>query len=368
MTEVKRDSMMVRVQKLIDKANSTSFEPERDALMKKADALMGKWQIEQFELEFAKDNLNSPRKPIMKKFEYPRTGDLDADAELYRIFYDLASLTGVLIGHFGLFQSKVVGYEEDIAYLEMLMSGIVLHFALQVNPTPQDNLTHEENIALLKNAGFKWQEIYRMLVQWNPDHPKLRLAAYENCKDPYGYYFTAPDGSQFLTQYPKKGVGSWMFNAYKKWCRMNGHTPVDSNPETFRRSFRNGYVMTLKYRIQEMKQLREESSSGKELVLDSMRDRLKEALYEFFPEQRPHPEGCECDPCHRRTCDDRSGCSRSVCAEMRKPVRNQYRTRTFHEKKLDLAAYSAGQKAARNADLTGGRRNMDSAKAGEIGG
>lgn len=375
-----RQKKMRQIQALIDKANSTDFDAERESLLAKADMMMASYAIEQFELEFHKAAKDRSRQPVMREVKYGHTGDSDADNLLSDIFYNLCGLANVLIGWYGWRSSKVVGYEEDIEYVEMLMTGISLHMALAVEPKPSPDLSLEENLAALKEAGQKWQRIYELLVRAHPNDPHFAKGRCPERHEPYHYascivveapgaHPTEPDVYHFLGTMPRN-IGVWFTGVYTRYCKENGRERHYSNPDVWRRNFQEGYALRVGKRIRQMKADRQSAGSGKELVLVSVTERLKESLYEFFPDLRPHPAECECDDCHVRKCRDRQ-CDRVQCVKNRRALLKASKAgaRTFQERKVDWAAQNAGAAAGDRADLTGGRRNMGTTGvSGELNG
>lgn len=328
----RREKIMKQVAALLAKADSTTFGAERDSLIAKADALMAAYSIEAFELEFARSK-SERRRPELREFNYGSTGSRQADDELVQVFRALCNLVGCKIGFWGWKYSKVVGYAEDLDYLEMLFTNIRLHLALQLEPKADPKLSIGENAAMLKEAGLTWERIHEHLF-------KIGL-------------ITEPDS---------RPVRIRIYNHYKKFIAQDGRKQVYANPDVWRRNFIVGYSNELQNRIFDMSSARKAAGSGKELVLASMADELLEALYEFFPNLRPHPPSCDCDICHR--CD-RKDCQRPNCVAARKPVRYSQRARTPRELKLDASAQAAGRGAARTMDL-GSARGAPAPKAKEI--
>lgn len=369
MSEAKdRNDILRKVQALVEKANATEFEEEKDAFLKKADTMMAVYAIEAYELEFAKSARDKSRQPITDEVDYGTTGDREADGEIHEIFWSLAGLCNVLIGYYGYRNSRVVGYAEDVEYLRLLMTNVQLNMAATIQPKPSKDLSPGENIAMLKEAGYKWQRIYEELIELNPESRDL-VRAFCPADHNHKMYrcIEAKNGTRYFVRDFKdvKGMGPWLIGSYKKWAAANGRETVGANPDTYRRSFRAGYIMAVRTRINEMKRARESAGTGKELVLSSMREELQEALYVAFPEKRPHPPGCDCDTHH--FCDNQR-CKRPNCVARRAPVKaSRYGYRTEPERKIDSAAMRAGEKAGSQVDLSGGRRNVPGSAPKELG-
>jgi len=350
-----REDNMRKIRALLDKAASTTFDAERDALLSKADEMMTKWVIESWELELAKP-ASTREKPILREYEYGQSTDRNLDDRLHEIFYDLAKHCRVKLGSLGWRRAKLVGYESDIDYLDLLFTNIRLHFQLNLIPHADPNLTYLENLAILKEAGFKWQRIYEMLVPVFPDHfSQAKVPEH----DPYPSDIVV--GTQRYRKLIFRPIGVRFTKEYTEFCKSEGRDRIYSNPETYRRNFMEGYVWRIRSRIRDMD---EATTAGQALVLRGREEDLLEELYKLFPNQRPkapHPADCECDVCHHMRCRD-AKCKRPFCVQMRKPVR--YRAPA--EKKVDFSAYSRGRDAANKADLIGPRNNLPGQKG--IGG
>lgn len=321
-TAKRREDIMRKVAALLAKADSTTFGEERDAFIAKADQLMAVYAIQAFELEHAANSKNERRKPELRTIEYGTAGQKEADDELVQVFYALVQLTGCKMGFWGWRSAKVVGYPEDLDYLTMLFFNIRLHLASQLEPKPRPELTMEDNLVMLKEAGMKWERIYQLLH----------------------------DAGQLDVPWERK-VGVRFTGIYTKYCKENNRPRMYTNPDVWRRNFIQGYCNEINNRIYEMRNARTQAAQGHELVMVSMAEELQEALYEFFPDKRPHPKDCDCDSCH--VCSNPK-CQRRNCVARRKPVKYSS-VRTPRELKYDHAAQNAGKATARSADLGSSR-------------
>lgn len=337
----RREDIKRRVAGLIAKADATNFGPERDAFLAKADQLMAAYQIEQFELDHARNNHGAAkRRPEVRRIDYGTTGNREADDELVQVFNALARMVRVELGLWGWTYSKAVGYPEDLEYLEMLFLSIRLHLALRLEPKPDPTLSMELNLAMLKEAGLKWIRIFEL----------MRDAGIGGFK---------PD------QQWERRIGVKFTGVYTKFCQETNRPRMYSAPEVWRRNFIHGYCEHMQTRIRQMTRDREQAGTGKELVIVSLMDEIKEVLYENFPEKRPHPPECDCDIHHYEKCQIRLTCQRSICVNARKPVKASARPRAVKELVYDAAAARAGANAAATADL-GSARGAPAARTKEL--
>jgi len=333
--EDKKAKILERVRGLLAKADSTEFEEEAQSLRQKADELMLVYAIEAFELDMTKPK-HEREKPEVRQFNYSHPNKHVHEA-MSRIFYELSRLCRCKMGFYGWSFSKVVGYPADLDYLDLLMTSVMVQFANKLDPKPSPSLSYEDNLYLLKTAGFKWQKCYELMLPYYPE----RFAA--------GLTDLAPDqvannnwarqdniilGDKVYLRKMPRNIGVRFTGEYKKHCENNNLDRVMSNPETYQRNFADGFMWTLVNRIYDMRQAQKSASTGSELVLANRDGDLEEKLYEEFPEKRPCPPGCTCSK--------------------HKPVRYAREV----ERKVDYAAKNAGSTAARNVDLSGGRGHL----------
>lgn len=319
-----RNDTLRKVQALLDKANSTNFDAERDTFLAKADALMAKYAIESFELDMAKPS-HEREKPVVKDIIVSSAQDWQISFQLDSLFQSLAKHIGVMVGarKYGTGQDRIyvcVGYSSDLDYLQMLYVSIQMHLVGRMEPRKDSSLSDVENFTILREAGLSFDRI-REVMGWVNGDGQLGRA--------------------------KK--------AYEKQCREQGRNHVKgAKGESYRLSFLTGYVRRIKVRLEEMHQARAEASDGKGLVLASRDGDIQEAFYDAFPDKRPHPDDCECETCHYMRCND-TDCTRPRCVEYNKQRRKPVRYRAPKQVRLDAQAYDMGTSVANSADLSGSR-------------
>lgn len=343
--------IMRKVRALLDKAASTTFEPERDSLLSKADQLMTAYVIESWELELAKP-ANAREKPVLVEYDYSNTEDYDLNERLADIFGSLARHCRVKLGWYGSRHSKLVGYQSDIDYLDMLFTNIRLHLQINMIPHASTTLSYEENLALLKEAGYKWQQVYEQLLPLFPERfpQNLVRAGAERNND------IVVNGKRYrrglLDQ--GRGIGVGFTKTYTEYCKEHNRERIYANPEVYKRSFLEGYVWRIRRRLED---LDAGVTQGQALVLRGREEDLLEEFYKLFPDRRPHPPGCDCDYHHR--CNDPK-CQRMMCVAARTPVK--YSRASPRALRVDASARERGRKSADSADLFGGRNNLGGRK------
>jgi hypothetical protein len=229
-----------------------------------------------------------------------------------------------------------VGYPADIDYLDMMFTSVRTHLSANISPKASRSLTEEQNIALLKEAGMKWQDVF-----------------YEMCKA--GFY---PESNGVWA----RRYGVRFTKVYTDHCAREGKHRTYASPTVYRRSFLSGYTGEVRQRLYAMREHRKEEveEKGYGIVLANRADQIKDLLYELFPDKKPHPPECDCDRCHSRKCHD-PNCTRRGCVAKRKPVRYS----RVSDPVVDRAVIKKGRQVGATADLSGGRGHMPGRK--EIG-
>lgn len=298
---------------LMAKAMDPATGPEeRDSFKIKADTMIAEWAIEEFELGQADQTKRV--KPELREMRYPMTSDEDVNEAITQMFYAVAMHCGCKLGLYGWKYSKVVGFPTDLDYLEMMFLSIQMQMVMEINPTWDPAREEGENLHLMKGVGMKWEDIHYLQ---NPGQPWERR------------------------------IGVRYTNVYKAWAEKHGIERMNSNPKTYRVTFIEAYSRKIRWRLTEMQKARDEATSGKGLVLADRNSDLLEALYEFFPNLRPHPDTCKCASCRPAASTGRS------VARYKAPA----------QRRIDERAWSAGMAAAERADLSGGAKLADKKEA-----
>lgn len=323
-----------KIQALIDKAHSTTFEAEARALLQKADALMVKYSVEAFQI-MAADRPNTAR-PVRESKPEQRTitlleGDTGADPymrmTLSSIFRSCAQHLFVRVIDYNYREAKVLGYPVDLDFLEMYFLKIKLHMFSNMLMTVDSSKPWVEVLVGLKNMGYKWIDCHYKLRE-HTGYP-YRESEWERR---FGVTFTAK---------------------MKKFCEENDvPRNSSSNPQAWREDFLDGFSGRLSGRLREMRQTTLNENPNLPALLNDKKSEVDEAYYDLVPSARPHPEDCQCDTCHFMKCSDDS-CTRPRCVQYRedrkKPVR---RGRAAPMRTFNRDAYGAGRTVAEKADLS----------------
>jgi hypothetical protein len=288
---MEQDAILRRVQALLDRAEHEDTPPhEADASRAKADELMTKYAIEQAELDAARpaDKRQKPEtlrvtvcsmaNPIKQSMTDMATSLAD-HCRLGIVYHDGWS--------HGDRTATLIGYPSDLRYFEMLFAIVHLHMSSRIEPKPNPNLSLDENVYILHEAGINWQHIADLLNredwsmgygdkkvsgshhvgQRNPETSHWRKAIRPSKVEPHAL-IPWPDGHRLI-------------NAYRRHCKAIGETPhAIPAPARYQRSFAVGYVMELQARLAEMD--RKEYTGSSALVLRS--DSIDAFKRELFPD------------------------------------------------------------------------------------
>lgn len=259
MTTTATSAMMAKVRGLLDTAESLqATNPEAAAnYQAKAEELMVKYRIQEEET-LAKDQFAVTPMP----FDYAVCNS----GSPYRVQY--MQMWGTIARHVGVrsfltykydregtwIEAKGVGYQSDNEYADMLYTTARLVFAERLEPKIDYKLSDQENVYRLRSAGIERIRIAEML--WgNTD-------------------------KVFLGR-----VG----RLYKAECAQRGEVAALSGRGVTGAAYREQYAESFVYQLA-MRLRQAQDSAGRAgggLVLAGREDRITEAFYQRFPDQRP---------------------------------------------------------------------------------
>lgn len=208
MTTLDTHPVILKIQALLAKAESTDFGPEREAYQAKADQLMVKYAVEQYQIDQArKERGERPNSvPITKDLLIPWTRPMGTGSDYtYQLFHGICFAVGTrsLFRKFdyvksagserpeAFYRMTMVGYDADISYVEMLFLSLRIQMLKMLTPEPNAALSFDENVFSMHEAGMKWERICTVMnamapstgwpiVKWdreNKDNGRLRAAA-----------------------------------------------------------------------------------------------------------------------------------------------------------------------------------------------
>jgi hypothetical protein len=354
MTDEKRDQMLGKVRALLAKAASTTHPGEAEVFRQKADELMTKYAIDSWMLE--QEQEGTSKKPIRRDLDmswrYDRDYGNPTRSALHRIFRDVAAHCRVrLVSIHTDFANRTVpavGMEADIDYFDLLFTNLMIQLLAQADPRPASDRSYEENIAAMREAGLDWGIITRRLIDAGMlEDPMPGEIWFEQRKD-WSVY-----------QKDRYKLSQRVVKTYRDYCKRTGRKQTYTNVKTYREFFADAFASEIANRLYIMARGSEEAYSKSDatsnsfaLAIRDIKQQVEEAVWDFFPDLRPHPDDCDCDDCHWRKCNDES-CQRPVCVRMRMPVK-QSRARSYKipTRSVDHQAIAAGREAGRKAKIT----------------
>lgn len=250
------EKFLTRIQKLLDKANANgTTEQERQLLLDKADELMLKHAIDAAMLD-ATLTRSERRAPVKERFHAadPNAPHFVKFRTLMRL---ITRLHRVRVAFYSNGDVALVGFRDDVEYVQMKWLNAYLHFSSTINPRWDASLPMEQNVYNFKIAGYKWQEIHELAVEFS------------GCT---------------TTWWNMKGQ-------YRKWCKKIGEEPTQHTQRNFayRESFATAFVNRLAARIEQLVEDRNkmETEAGALIAVKDLTIEVDEMFYGLFPNQRP---------------------------------------------------------------------------------
>lgn len=312
------DRILDKIQKLIDKAYGNTTDAEQKLLLEKADELMLKYSIDQMQLQDPNRPSTAPRikgtEPILRDIPMSFEGaDYYVQHAMQSMFRAVAKHLFVRVGSTVGNTAKCVGYPADLDFLEMFYLRIKLHMVSNLNPKVEPEEDWVANVTKLKNAGYKWERIHRMM-DFHPTYPYA--------------------GRPWDRKFP-------LARKMKEYCEKYGiERNTASNLDNWRWDFISGYVYRLNERFRETREATMRTNDLLPALLNDKRSDVEEAFFNFFPDLRPHADDCQCPSCKVVTGNSSGN---------RRAVRRAASTRVFN-----ADAYGRGAKVANTADLSAG--------------
>lgn len=278
MSKFDTTSQMAKVRALLDTAESLrETNPEAAASYQaKAETLMRKWRLDeenliasdQFSLTPVLVNLTVCGQRSPYRQQYVNMMWYCADHTGTRVTFDWERAEDG--GHHVV--AKVVGYESDIRYAEMLFTAARLVFAERLEPQVNPALSEQVNVYRLRGAGIERVRVAEMV--WG-EATKANLSK----------------------------VGAM----YKRECAARGEEAALSGRGVTGKVYRESYSEEFTYKLGErLRAARDGADSvGGAMVLKGRKERVDEVFYTNFPYLRPSTEVAvveqpkECDDCKR---------------------------------------------------------------------
>jgi len=319
------EALAKKVQALLAKANDPACSPAEAALYQdKAEAMMAQYRIDLAEAEEA-----GVVGGMAPKWSDAYLGDASSEWSSY--YYTFASMaarhTGVRIRVRSVWNAErkvreytalVLGFEHDVAYFNMLFTSILQGFSARLEPRYDPAQSEARNALRLRQGGMERGRIAVALG-------------------------LVPQGATVNQQ---KAANRKVTNLIKAEAEEQGQPELAEevlgrsfNAKTYRRSYAQGFLDTLGTRLYTMSVANRQAG----LVLKSTKERVDEAWYEKFPEERPEPAKPE----------DFAPCKK--CQAAKSGSCRDHSFRKAKEQSVNWSAVSKGRSAARTMDLGASR-------------
>jgi hypothetical protein len=318
--------MLERVRALLAKADSTNFPEEAATFREKADELMTRYAIDAWSVQMAQEGVGARPAPERRDVNFDWWYGNPFKQQLWNLFWATANHCRCKVVSAKLSNKAipVIGLSADLDYFDMLFTSLMLEMGKKIDPQPRSELSLEQNMAMFREAGVPW------------DIALNRLADAGMVEK-----LDAPRRTKDKTWWVSFKEYESAIRKYRTWCKRTGHPQAKVNQQTFRRNFADGFVDEIEDRFYRMRSAQETSYDAEHeagsaaLAIRDIRDVVAEAVFEFFPDLRPHPEDCTCAVCERRR------------SQKLKPVRYRRDTRV-----VDYAARAAGRDAGSKVNIS----------------
>lgn len=336
-TEETPKSILDKVAKLITLAeHANTSDIEREAFLAKADAMMVKYAIDRAVIESRKTAGETREKPVSVTIPFIRDG-VDFEDEYCQMLSAICQHNRVrAVIRVWREEVTIVGFPTDVEYTQMIWNSVYLAFVSKLDPSWVADRPADENIKILKEAGWKWG----------------RIADVANAN---GFECTATDGR--------------LKAAYRRQCKLEGVEPTSHTQRhaAYRAAYAAAFSSVITTRLYRMRTAAEDQvtnrcGTGTELALRSRADTVNEQFFRLFPHLRPMSKEERAEVMERSRKHSEAERARFAAmtpaqraAEERREAREQARWQAQYEreqaKKQDAAGRRAGQSAAATVDL-----------------
>jgi hypothetical protein len=313
------EETLERVRGLLAKAAASEFPAEADVFRAKADELMTKHAIEQWQI----DQQQAKASSVAIRKDLDISWYWGMDDELSTLLWRLASdvmfhcRVEIVLG-MATYRTKsvpIVGMPSDLGYADLLFTHLMTQVIDQMDPKPRPGESKGSALARMKESGMKWKDIYRRLVD----------AGLQEDLGPWS---------------PKVASKCNYAGLYTNYCAETSRKRLRVSPAVHRRSFIYGFNNTMYERLRSMREDQGQYTGSMALALREYRDKVKDAVWIHFPELKPHPENCECESC----VDRREAAAKTATKKTRKGPKPRY-------VKIDRGSMDEGSLAAQQVEL-----------------
>jgi hypothetical protein len=251
------EDIMRVIAALIAKADDSAATPEEAASYRaKAEGMMQRYRVEEESL-IASDQFSI--EPVLRKVDVNTNASPFAGYHL-RLWSSVAHHTGVCYAFRWNpekrgYTAHVVGYESDVRYAEFLFQAARLMMISKLEPDVDPMESDKDNIYRLRSAGLDRQRIAQMVWGKRGHQEGLKVG-----------------------------------RLYKEACADRGEDAAVSgrnvNAKTYRTVYADEFTARFSQRLWEARDGADNLVGA--ITLHGRFERVEEAFYRHFPEQRPH--------------------------------------------------------------------------------
>ena len=275
---MRNEGIMGTIESLLSLASHPGTPPgEAQSAQEKAEALMTKHKIDRATANFGKTEKEVLAEVIEVELQPLNLIDVNActtgsrrDVKEFQTSGIVQGIRTIIYTHAGcMVNGRVVfGYEEDIAYAEILWMAVFSEALRLMYPRWNTDIGFDENVYLIKKAGYSWSQVREM-----------------------GIAYEAKDRNGPLTA---KNAGSKLRTAYRRHANsigevVEGRQPQD--PHWWRLSFAHSFSTRISQRVAALRAGREKYENKDNLpALIRDQDLVKQKYHEKFPYVEPREE------------------------------------------------------------------------------
>lgn len=272
--------MLNKIQALLNKAEGTDNPAEKEAFLEKAEQLMQKYSIDAAMLAEAKRLAGGVKEdPEQRIITFMPANDKLGN-QWYNLIIAVAKHYDCEFFGWTSGSGYLVGFPSNMDLVEMVYTSLRLQALQKLDPTPVRELSYDENVYILHEAGVKWQAIAHLMNKAYHEATELGLELGAGWEITPWEVDSAGKG---------KKDGGRLIRACKRWCKEIGETyRAVQSPVTFQRSYAQGFLNEVRDRFARLRKYRDEqvaSTTGAELVLfdrnkavQDMMDELKKLM------------------------------------------------------------------------------------------
>lgn len=253
------ERILDRIAKMLERANHPNTpEAERQVCLDMANSMMVKHAIEQAELD-ARLTPNERRKPVKQRTHmYDPTGWYSSYFQT--ILFQMQATNRVRIALHTNGDATIVGFNDDVNWTEMLWLHIFREFVSRIDPRWDEAQPFDYNVRALKEAGWKWWQIWNAIPGDKP------------CPCP-----------------PKDG--GYLIRAYKRECKKHGVADLVQTQkfDAYRLTFAHSFTTTICRRLRDQARSNDEEAAASKALVVSMGD-VDDLFYDTFPTLKPESE------------------------------------------------------------------------------